>query len=647
MLQALKSAWKSFRFTRSKSSSKYPPPQLAVEPDNDFQLGNAAMAREDLTQALEHYGRYVAKHPHIAKGYVGLGYALSEQGHWAQAIEALQQAVEMDASSAGSYFMLGRAYWQQHELQAAENAWARAHLLDPQLEPLYGDYGLLLFKNGKIQQALALMEAGIARFPQNSQLQFYLGNLLAEMGNYAMAAQRYRAAVKLGDLSPGLFDSMGAVFIQLGLHDEAIEVLQKAKALAPDSATAASNYLLAIQYGDKLSKAEKFAVAQAFAERFERPLRSLWGNYHCCDDEPGRKLRIGYVSGDFRTHSLAFFFEPIVANHDRSKVEVFCYYTHPLFDAVSQRIRAQADHWVSCHDMSDEELAARIRADEIDVLVDLSGHTGHNRMLTFARKPAPVQMTWLGYQATTGLQAMDYRITDEGLDPIGTSEQFHSEKLIRLFASGTFSPSPESPPVNELPALSGKPFTFGCLNNPSKITDKAIALWAQILVKTPESRLMIGNATPALIDRLSAQFEKLGVTVSRLVFQPKVSLAEYLALHHQIDLALDTFPYNGGTTTFHALWMGVPIIALDGESSLSKVGAAVMRGMGLGQLCAETMEQYVEYALYFSRHLRELAVIRQSLRATAEQVNQQLAVAVTRSLEDAMQSCLQAYCDKA
>lgn len=645
MLQTLKKAWKSLRPIHAEPPLASPVRQTAAESD-DFQLGNAAMAREDLTQALEHYGRYAAQHPHLAKGYVGLGYALSEQGQWAQAIQALQQAVALDANNAGSYFMLGRACLQQHEPHAAEQAWARAHELDPQLEPVYGEYCILLFTHGKIAEALSLMEMGVSRFPKNSQFHFYFGNLLAECGNYAKAIEHYRIAVKLGDLSPGLFNSMGSTLVQVGSYDEAIVVLQKAQTLDPRSASAASNYLLAIQYAGQLSKAEKFAAAEAFAERFERPLRSQWGHYHQRDDISGRKLRIGYVSGDFRAHALAFFFEPIISLHDKSKFEIFCYYTHPVFDAVSQRIRAQADHWLSCHELSDEALAACIRADAIDVLVDLSGHTGHNRLLTFARKPAPVQMTWLGYQATTGLQAMDYRITDEGLDPIGASEPFHSEKLIRLPSSGTFSPSPESPPVNALPALGGQPFTFGCLNNPSKITDEAIALWAQILTRAPESRLMIGNATPVLSERLSAQFEKLGVTASRLVFQPKVSLAEYLALHHQVDLALDTFPYNGGTTTFHSLWMGVPIIALDGESSLSRVGAAVMRGMGLGQFCASTMEQYVEQALYFSQHLPELAAVRASLRETAKQVHQQLAMTVTRSLEDAMQSCLQAYCNQ-
>lgn len=648
MLQSLRNIWETLCISlRDPLLFKTIQQPTLVELSDDFQLGNAAMVRKDFDQALEHYYQYVAKHPDVAKGYVGLGYALLEQGQWAEAIKILHQAICIDGSNAGSYFMLGRAYLQQNEPLAAEQAWTNAHLLDPDLEQLYGDYCLLLFAHGKIAEALSLMEVGVTRFPQNSQFHFYLGNLLAECGSYAQAVKHYRIAVELGDLSPGLFNSMGPTLIQIGNYDEAISVLQKAQALAPDSTSAASNYLLAIQYSDKLSRVEKFAAAQNFSTRFETPLRALWGNYHRCDDVPSkRKFRIGYVSGDFRAHALAFFFEPIIALHDRSKFEIFCYYTHPVFDGVSQRIHSQADHWISCYGMQDEALAARIRADEIDVLVDLSGHTGYNRLMTFARKPAPVQMTWLGYQATTGLQAMDYRITDEGLDPIGATEQFHSEKLIRLAASGTFNPSPESPPVNELPALNGQPFTFGCLNNPSKITDEAIALWARILTGAAESRLMIGNATPALRERLSGQFQKYGVTANRLVFQPKVSLTEYLALHHQIDLALDTFPYNGGTTTFHSLWMGVPVVALDGNSSLSKVGTSVMRGMGLEQFCTNTADQYVERALYFSHHLSELAAVRQSLRGTSAKVHRQLAVNVTRALEDAIQIALKAYCDK-
>jgi protein O-GlcNAc transferase len=322
---------------------------------------------------------------------------------------------------------------------------------------------------------------------------------------------------------------------------------------------------------------------------------------------------------------------------------VYGYYTYPLIDADTLRVKKLCDAWVNCHDMPDEVLEARIRADEIDILIDLSGHTGHNRLTVLARKPAPVQMTWLGYQATTGLSAIDYRITEEALDPAGSSEAFHSEKLLRLPSSGTFSPLPDSPPVNELPALSGAAFTFACLNNPSKITDEAIALWSQILMAAPASRLMIGNATPALIEKISLQFSLHGVEPGRLFFQPKVGIREYLQLHHQVDLALDTFPYNGGTTSFHSLWMGVPIVVLEGDTALSKVGASIMNGLGLPQFSCASPQNYVDTAVYFSTHLQELSAVRLLLREQMAALMQLLAKSVTRFLEAALEDCWDKY----
>lgn len=621
-------------------------PKPAPEQDH-LSLGNAAVQHERYAEAVEHYTRHIALKPSKGSGHIGLGFALLQLGRFPQAIEALNNAVAHDPQSGDGFYMLGQAYREAGEPQAALQAWGKAHALAPELEHLYLEYCLLLFNQGRSGEARALMETGVARFPANADFKFYLGNLLAESGDYAGAADVYREAVALNAQSPHLLSSYATALMQVGEREEAAEALKKSMSLAPDDATIFSNYLLCIQYSSKLDKAQKFQAAREFAERFETPLMNQWGSYQQRGEPSSRKLRLGYVSGDLRNHALAYFIEPILANHDRSKFEIYCYYSHPVFDAVSQRIQALADHWLDCHGMSDDVLAARIRADQIDVLVDLSGHTGYNRLLTFARKPAPVQLTWLGYQASTGLRAMDYRITEEALDPIGSTEKFHSEKLIRLPSSGTFKASPDSPPVNELPALSKQPFTFGCLNNPTKITDEAIALWAEILRKKPGSRLMLGNATASLIEKFGMQFKQHGVDVERLIFQPKVGLVDYLGLHHQIDLALDTFPYNGGTTTFHSLWMGVPLIALEGDATLSKVGTAVMRGVGLPAFCAATRERYVEQAVYFSEHLEELSAIRYSLRDTLGAITNHLAIEVTASLEGALQSCWQDHCRQA
>lgn len=618
-----------------------------ISAKDTLRLAKVSMAQENYEDAQKYYSIYTSIEPQKLSGYIGWAYALLELDRCAEAIPVLEKAIAIDGNNVDVFFMLGRAYLSQHRMNDADIAWARANELDPTFEHLYREYCLLLFRLGKIDRALSLMNMAIVHFPENSQFHFFLGNLLSTQGDFSNAVHRYQKAIDLGDSSSGLLSGLGAALIQVGRQDEAIDVLSRAQQMTPECPLTASNYLLAIQYSSQLTRAEKFAAATTFAERFEAPLRNQWGNYlQSFDEVKNRRLRIGYVSGDLRNHSLAFFFEPILNRHDKSSFEIFCYYSSPIFDNVTQRIKAMADHWRPCYDMSDEILASQIREDRIDILIDLSGHTGYNRLLTFARKPAPVQMTWLGYQATTGLLAMDYRITEETLDPSGTSEIFHSERLVRLASSGTFSPSPDSPPVNVLPALTSKYFTYGCLNNPTKITDEAVALWAQILTSNQSARLMLGSATDALIERLTQSFKQHGVYSDQLVFVPKVDLIEYLALHHQIDIALDTFPYNGGTTTFHSLWMGVPVIALEGDSALSKVGSAVMSGLGLSQFCARTPEQYVANALHFSKQLNELNSIRQTLRDTMRHVTEHLSEVVTTSLEEAMQSCWVDYCKK-
>lgn len=648
MLKALRNALGFGRAVERKAQVHNAPARPTAEPEPDhFRFGNAAVQAENYEEAAAHYSRHIAQQPGKASGHIGLGYALLQLRRFPESIAALNNAVTIEPKSSDGHYMLGQAHMNMGTPEAALHAWNKAHALAPELEQLYCDYCLLLFNQGQPKQARALIEEGIQRFPGNADFKFYLGNLLAESADHAGAAMIYREAVALNPESPYLLSSYATALMQIGERDAAVDVLKKAMVLAPDSAGIFSNYLLGVQYGTKLSKEEKFRVAQEFSERFESPLMGEWSNHRRDDSSPARKLRVGYVSGDFRNHSLAYFIEPILTHHDKSRFEIFCYYSYPVVDEVTQRVAKLADHWVPCHGMSDADLAARIRADGIDVLIDLSGHTGHNRLLTFARKPAPVQITWLGYQATTGLRAMDYRITEESLDPTGSTERFHSEKLLRLPASGTFSPSPESPPVNELPVLSGHPFTFGCLNNPTKITNEAISVWADILVRCPGARLMLGNATPPLIERLSAEFLRRGASADRLVFKPKVGVADYLRLHHEIDLALDTFPYNGGTTSFHSLWMGVPPITLDGDTALSKVGAGLMRGLNLTQFCADTKDQYVAQAVYFYEHQNELSAVRAALRDKFSTVLTQLAVDVTGWLETALEASWKDHCASA
>ncbi|MGK6308161.1 O-linked N-acetylglucosamine transferase family protein [Variovorax sp. DT-64] len=635
------------RATSSGSVSPRQPVQTSTAAASDasaFRLqGNAAIRDQKFAEAADLYKKSIAADVTHPSGHIGLGFALVQLGDFEAAIGPLLAATALDPQSADGFYMLGKAHAELGAIGAAETAWTTAHALAPGLEEIYCDFCLLLFNQGKADRAQALIEEGILNYPQNADFHFYLGNLLAERADYAAAVVAYQRAAALAPDSPHFLSNLGNSLMQIGRIEEAVGSIGKAFSLAPDEAPVLSNYLLCIQYSTQLSAKEKFEAHLEFSRRFETPLRANWGGYEN-DLSPQRKLKIGYVSGDFRNHSLAFFIEPILKNHDRLKFEIYCYYSHPVHDEVSERIRKLADHWTNCTVASDDDLAQKIRADRIDILIDLSGHTGRNRLLTFARKPAPVQMTWLGYQASTGLSAIDFRITEESLDPTGTSEIFHSERLLRLPSSGTFSPSPDSPPVNGLPVLEGSPFTFACLNNPSKISNEIVLLWAEILRRSPGSRLMIGNSTPNFADLLAAKFRAHGVDESRVMFQPKVSLKEYLELHHRIDLALDTFPYNGGTTTFHSLWMGVPIVARHGDTALSKVGAAAMHGLGFPDFCADTKKDYVEKALYFFSHPEKLVDVRQALRENMASVTSALAIQVTASLEGALRKCWAEYC---
>jgi len=328
-----------------------------------------------------------------------------------------------------------------------------------------------------------------------------------------------------------------------------------------------------------------------------------------------RRLKIGYVSADFRHHSVAYFIEPILARHDKRQVEVFCYYNHTWRDEFTARLAGHAEHWLDCKSWSDDQLAARIRADGIDILVDLSGHTADNRLLVFARKPAPLQVTYLGFPGSTGLAAMDYRITDADLDPPGMTEAWHTEDLWRVSNFAPFRPSADSPEITSLPALESGNVTFACFNALAKINGQVAALWARILAAQPGSRLMLGNVgNEAARQWLGGMLSGAGIPVEQLIFKPPMPLPAYLSIHSEIDLALDPFPWNGNTSSQHSLWLGVPVITLAGRRTAGRLGVTTLRNVGLAEFVAESEDDYVAIALRWARDLPGLSAIRQHMR---------------------------------
>jgi predicted O-linked N-acetylglucosamine transferase (SPINDLY family) len=359
-------------------------------------------------------------------------------------------------------------------------------------------------------------------------------------------------------------------------------------------------------------------------------------------------LKVGYVSPDFYNHAVAYFIEPVLANHDRSQVEIFCYHSRTHDDHVTERLRALADHWIPCRNMSDEQLAAQIRADGIDILVDLAGHTGYNRLLTFARKPAPVQVTYLGHPATSGLTAMDYRLTDIHAEPPGMTEQFNVEQLWRLpeiFCC--YRAQDNSPGVIDHPPLEDNGYvTFGCFNNFSKVTDPVLALWARVLDKVPASRLMLEIRSvddPAFRAQIESRCARLGFPLERLVLVPRKKENQYI-LYNRIDIALDPFPCNGGTTSLDTVWMGVPFVTLAGKHFSSRMGVTVLTNAGLPELIAYSEDEYVDIASALALDIDRLKTVRAGLRERVKASPLMDAARFTSHLEQAYRGMWQNRC---
>jgi predicted O-linked N-acetylglucosamine transferase (SPINDLY family) len=403
--------------------------------------------------------------------------------------------------------------------------------------------------------------------------------------------------------------------------------------------------VLSLNYLPAISPELVHAAHLGYGERFEGPLRGSWP-VHANGCNPERRLKIGYVSADLRQHSVAFFMEPVLAHHDKTQVEVFCYYNDVRQDAVTERLKGHVDHWRPCKHLDDAALAAQVQADGIDVLVDLSGHTARNRLPVFGRKPAPVQVTYLGYPATTGLKAMDWRLVTAATDPEGT-ERWHSERLYRLPRSlWCYRPAADSPAVEAvLPAVRKGYVTFGSLNNLAKLSEATIRSWSLILkgvegAKLALSNLPEGRAREYLRERFAAE----GIGPERLELHGKLPQGAYYALLNEIDIALDPYPYNGTTTTCQSLWMGIAVVSLIGETSVSRAGYALLKAINLEALAGRDEEEYRQIAIDLASDLSRLSALRSSLRARMEGSVLRDEAGFTRDLEGAYRAMWRAWC---
>jgi len=558
-------------------------------PDTYYNLATIFHDGGDLDKAITYYQEALQRDPNFIDAHYNLANALREKKMYDKAIVHYRHALQLNPNMFDALYNMGTVYQEKGQLEIALDSFEKALQLNPLLPEAYNSMGIILQKKDQIDRALDLYRRAVDLRPEFVEAIVNIGNALRD----------YR------------------------LSEEAEYWYRNALSLKPDCTYCYDNLFFLMLYHPRYDPQLIFSEHRAFANRCADFL-SFHSIPHFSNASPNRRIKIGHISPDFRQHSVAFFLEPVLAGHNRDKVEVYCYSDVPTEDEVTQRMKGYADHWQSIVSLSDEQVADLIRNDGIDILVDLAGHTAHNRLLVFARKPAPVQVSWIGYPATTGLSAMDYKIVDNYTDPPGMTEHLYTEKLIRMPESFLcYLPAKDSPEVGPLPALTAGHITFGSFNNFPKVTPEMMELWSDILKAVPGSRLVMKAKSLSDIstrEYVTETFKQKGIPAERIeLLEWEPSSRGHLEIYNRIDIALDTFPYHGTTTTCEALWMGVPVITLAGATHASRVGVSLLSNAGVPELVAQTPDEYRKKASNLTADADRLMSLRRDLRSMMQQ----------------------------
>jgi predicted O-linked N-acetylglucosamine transferase (SPINDLY family) len=589
-------------------------------PQACFNLGRMLQAMPSMIdEAISNFRKAVALKPDFWQAWCHLGDALTRTGRTDDIIFAYRQAILHQPDHAEAHFNLGVALAQKGETEEAIDACRKAISLQPKFAAACYQLALLHKTQGEHKAAANMFRKTIDLRPDDGDALYHLGWVLNEQGKLDDAADAYRRVIALRPDYPQALNNLAIVLKNAGKIQEAISAYRKAIAIRPDFVDAHSNLLMTLHYSVESTAQTLREEHRQWDSLHAQPLlRSVAP--HTNIKEIHKKLRIGYVSGDFWDHAAARFILPLLANHHREAFEILCYSNSSKTDMVTDKIRQNADGWRNITNITDESAARIIRDDQIDILVDLSMHTQGNRLLVFARKPAPVQATWLGYAGTTGMKAVDWRLTDSFLDPINADEHIYAERSMRLPHSfWCYHPIHPTGQVNPLPAVETGQITFGCFNNFAKVSVPAQELWARILSELPASRLILHCQQGSHRAELLERFARHGIEASRIEFIGRLPLLEYMDRYRQIDIALDPFPFTGGTTTCDALWMGVPVVTLRGNTAVGRSGASLLCNAGLGDWVAGTAEEYVQIACKHASDLPSLALLRSALREQMRQ----------------------------
>lgn len=640
-------------------------------------LGNCHRLLGDSVQARDAYRRALAVRPDDANALTNLGTLLQAEGRHEEALVLLRAALAADADAPSALVNLGVLLTELGQFEEAVSVLERAVVRDPGFAHAAYNHGNALHALGRVRDAEAQYRRALALAPAHAQAANNLGNVYRELGEHRAAAGAFEVAIRarpdfvdaynnaanlmrmLGrfddarkllrtalDLEPersATLNNLGNVLKDSGELDEGIECFRRAVASEPGNVIAHSNLLYALSF-QACDASVILDEARRWSAQHETPVRAA--HFQARSERAnGRRLRIGYVSADFREHCQAMFMTPLLAHHDRTRFEIHAYSSVVRPDATTARLAACVEIWHDVHALDDAALATKIRADGVDILVDLTMHMADGRPLLFARKPAPVQVAWLAYPGTTGIEAIDWRLTDPHIDP-PAHDGHYSERSWRLPDTfWCYDPLASGPEVNALPALSAGHVTLGSLNNPCKLTDTTLRLWARVFHRLPSAQLLLMAAEGDARRRIAQRLGDAGIDPARVRFVPFRPRADYLHSYHEIDLGLDTLPYNGHTTTLDALWMGVPVVTRIGATSVGRAGLSQLANLGLSALAANSDDAFVERIVDLANDLPRLADLRVGLRARMEASPLMHGARFARGIEVAYEGMWQAWAD--
>ncbi len=585
---------------------------LTLCPDNDeiiFKLAGLYKLANRIEESIAILKRVPAHSPFYCDAMYMLGKMLGDKRDFAGGAECLIRLLEIDSSRVEVFMHLAR----------------------------------FLMELGLPDEAQKYLLQAIHISPDHADSYLYLGNLFARYWRVSEAREQFQRVITLQPDNANAYNNLSGIAVQEGNIAEAISLLSTALKLQPKFTIAADNLLFDLNYSDSHSPEQVRELHFSLADIYSPPELKPAIQHRL----PSEKIRVGYVSGDFRSHSVAFFLEPVLTHHNREQFDIFCYDMVTVPDETTHRMMNLGWTWRPIYGLSDREVVDQIKADGIDILVDLSGHSLGNRLGVFALSPAPSQVTWLGYPNTTGLKQINFRLTDELADPTGMTDHLYSETLVRLPRCFLcYSPPASAPKLAPLPE---GPLTFCCFNNHPKISPTTLHLWASVLHALPESKLLLKNGAlgnPYIRNLLLDRFAVLGIDRSRLIIEKfSINREEHLQRYSSCHIALDTYPYNGTTTTCEALWMGVPVISLAGTTHAARVGASILKNSDLPELVAQTADQFVEIAVALANSPKRIQVYRNSLRERLLHAPITDASSFTADLEQAYSWMLEGSCN--